>query len=61
MKLYMKHQGPKPFIFCSNYEPLFNLDLFYCKVKFCNLGVYMGNVTMIDALEFIVSLHLDFG
>ena len=37
----MKHQRPKPFIFCSNYEPKFVLDLFYGKVKFYNLGFYM--------------------
>ena len=33
MKLRMKHQRPKLFIFCSNYDP---------EVKFCNLGFYMG-------------------
>ena len=42
MKLCMMHQSPKPFIICSNYDPGFtityNLDLFYGKVKFCNLG-----------------------
>ena len=33
MKLYMKHQKPKPFMFCSNNDP----DLFHGKVKFFNL------------------------
>ena len=35
----MKLQRPKPFIFCSNWV---DLDLFNGKVKFCNIGVYMG-------------------
>ena len=38
----MKQQRPKPFTFCSNYDPGLTLDLFYGKVKFCNLGFYMG-------------------
>ena len=42
MKLCMKHQRPKPFIICANYDPWVDLDLFYGKVKFCNLGFYMG-------------------
>ena len=39
MKLCMKYQRPTPLIFCSNWV---DLDLFYGKVKFCNLGFYMG-------------------
>ena len=41
MKLCMKHQTPKPFIIYANYDWV-DLDLFYGKVKFCNLGFYMG-------------------
>ena len=36
MKLGMKHQSFKLIIFCSNDNP--DLDIFYSKVKFCNLG-----------------------
>ena len=37
MKLCLKHQRPKPFIFCLNYDPsLVDHDLFYGKVRFCN-------------------------
>ena len=39
MKLCMKHQIPKPFIFL--FKIWVDLDLFYGKVKFCNLGFYM--------------------
>ena len=42
MKLGMKHQRPKPLIFCANYDLGVDLDLFYGKVKFCNLGFYIG-------------------
>ena len=28
MKLCMKHQRPKPFIFCSNYDPWLTLTYF---------------------------------
>ena len=42
IKLCMKHQRPKPFIICANYDPGLTLTLFYGKVKFCNLGFYMG-------------------
>ena len=38
MKHCMKHQRPKPFIICSNND----LTVFYGKVRFCNLGFYMG-------------------
>ena len=37
----MKHQRPKPLMFCSNYDPGFDLDLFYAKFKFCILGFCM--------------------
>ena len=59
MKLCMKHQKPKPFIFCSNYDPGFDLDLFYGKVKFCNLGFYMGKCDNDGII--IASCDLEFG
>ena len=43
MKLCMKHQRPKPFIInLSKLLPWVDLDLLYGKVKFWNLGFYMG-------------------
>ena len=37
-----KRQRPKSLIFCSHYDPGLTLTFFYGKVKFCNLGFYMG-------------------
>ena len=31
MKLCMKHQRPKPFIFCSNYDPGLSLTYFMAR------------------------------
>ena len=41
MKLDMKRLGIKPIIVYSNDEWV-DLDLFYSKVRFCNLGIYIG-------------------
>ena len=65
MKLGMKHQRLKLIIFCSNNKvPCVDLDIFYSKVKFCNLGFYMekcDKLTMIVSLEIIASCDLEFG
>ena len=34
MKLCMKHQRPKPFIFCSNYDPGLTLTNFMTRSNF---------------------------
>ena len=34
MKLCMKHQRPKPFIFCSNYEPGLTMTYFMARSNF---------------------------
>ena len=34
MKLCMKHQKPKPFIFCSNYDPGLTLTYFTARSNF---------------------------
>ena len=34
MKLCMKHQRPKPFIFCSNYDPELTLTYFIVRSNF---------------------------
>ena len=41
-KLGMEHRGLQPIIVCSNDDPGVNLDLFYGKVKFGNLGFSIG-------------------
>ena len=42
MKLCKKHQRPKPFIVCPNYDPGLTLTYFTTRVKFCHLGFHMG-------------------
>ena len=34
MKLCMKHQRPKPFIFCSNYDPRLTMTYFMARSNF---------------------------
>ena len=34
MKLCVKHQLPKPFIFCSNYDPKLNFTYFMARSNF---------------------------
>ena len=34
MKLCMKHQRPKPFIFCSNYDPGLTMTYFMARSNF---------------------------
>ena len=36
------------------------LDLFYDKVKFCNLVFYITNVIRMDSLEIIIAFDLEF-
>ena len=36
------HWGLQPIIVCSNDDASSDLDLFYCKIKFGNLGFSMG-------------------
>ena len=61
MKLCMKHQRPKPFIFCSNYDPGLTLTYFMAgqilQLKF----LYGKNVTMMYSLDIIASCDLEFG
>ena len=58
-KLGMKHQRLKLTLSCSNDNPWVELDIFYSKVKFCNLGFYMGKCD--NYLEIIASCDLEFG
>ena len=61
MKLCMKHQRPKPFIFCSNYDPGLTLTYFTARSTFATSALMWENVTMMDSLEIIASCDLDFG
>ena len=52
MKLCMKHQIPKPFIICSNYDPMMTLTYFMARSNFATLVFIWKNVTMMDSLDF---------
>ena len=61
MKLCMNHQRPKPFIFCSNYDPWLTLTYFMAKSHFATKAFIWENVKMMDSLEMIASCDLEFG
>ena len=61
MKLCMKHQRPKPFIICANYDPWLTLTYFTARSNFATWGFTWENVTLMDSLEFIASCDLEFG
>ena len=58
MKLCMKHQRPKPFIFCANYDP--GLTMTYSTILQLRL-LHGENVTMMDFLEISASCDLECG
>ena len=41
--------------------PWVDLDLCFGEVKFCNLGFYIENVTVMDFLEIIAAFDLEIG
>ena len=61
MELCLKHQRPKPFIFCSNYDPGLTLTYFMARVNFATKAFIWESVTLLDSLEIIASCDLDFG
>ena len=61
MKLCMKHQRPKPFIICANYDPGLTLTHFTARSNFATLAITWENVTLMDSLEFIASCDLEVG
>ena len=61
MKLCVKHQRPKPFILCSNYDPGMTLTYFMAMSNFSTLVFIWKNVTMMDSLDFIASCALKLG
>ena len=60
MKLCMKHQRPKPFIICANYDPGLTLTFLRQGQYFATLAFAWENVTMIVSLEIIASCDLEF-
>ena len=58
----MKHQRPKPFIICANYDSGgLTLTYFTVRSNFATYAFTWENVTMMDILEIIVSCDLEFG
>ena len=57
LKLGMKHCLCKYYQDCSNYDPGFDFDPFYAKVKFDHIGFYMGKKEFFF-LETIAALGL---
>ena len=61
MKLCMKHQRPKPFIVCPNYDPVLTLTYFMVRSNFAIWAFIWENVTMMDSLKIIASCAFEFG
>ena len=61
MKLCMKHQIPKPFIICANYDPRLTLTFFTARSNFATLAFTWENVTLMDSFEFNASCDLEVG
>ena len=60
MKLFIKHQIPKPFIICANNDPGLTLTYFTARSNTANSAFIWENVTMMDSLEIIASCDLEF-
>ena len=61
MKLCMKHERPKPFIVCPNYDPGLTLTCFMTRSNFATWAFIWENVTMMDSSEIYASSDLEFG
>ena len=59
MKLCTKHQRPKPFIICANYDQGLTLTYFTARSNFATYAFMWENVTMSDSLEIIASCDLE--
>ena len=53
MKLCTKHQRPKPFIFCSNYDPALTVTYFMTRSNFATLACIWENVETMASLEIL--------
>ena len=58
---FMKHQIPKPFIFCSNYDSGLILTYLMARISFATEAFKWENVTMMDSFEIISSCDLELG
>ena len=58
MNLRMKHQSPKPFIICANYDPGLTLTYFTTRLNFPTSAFTWENVTMMDSCEIIASCDI---
>ena len=56
----MKHQRPKPFIICANYDPGLTLTYFTARSNFATQAFIWENGTIMDSLENIASCDLEF-
>ena len=61
MKLGMKHQKFKLFLFCSNDNPVLILTYFTAMSNFATAAFIWETVTMMDTLEIIASCDVVFG
>ena len=61
VKLCIKHQEPKPFIICANYDPGLTLANFTTRTNFATWAFTWKDVIMIDSLEIIAICDLEFG
>ena len=59
MKLCMKHQKPKPFIVCPNYDPGLTMTYFAARSNFATWAFIWENVKMMESLEIIASCDLE--
>ena len=61
MKLCMKHQRPKRFTVCSNYDPGSSLTYFMSRSNFATKAFIRENMTMMEFLKIIASCDQEFG
>ena len=55
----MKHQRPKPFIFCSNYDPELTLTYFMTRSNFATKPFIWETMTIMGSFEIIASCDLE--
>ena len=61
LKLCVRHQRPKPFIFYSNHNPWLTSTYFMARSNFATYVFILENVTMMDSFKIIVSCDLEVG
>ena len=58
MNFRMKHQRPKSFIICANYDPGLILTYFTARLNFSTEAFTWENATMMDSLVIIASCDI---